>query len=204
VISITQFTPGQQTPALASETPTDCTCSRRTAETRRDPRGQNSRHHTGRLPRDRPSPYWEGTLSHLGTDLHVPVIQGSRWETARRDRLPRAVSEDRGDLCREKRKSPEGIGHACLGGFFFINWEQLPVQCQMLIFSITQIIFPVLKISSTLIFCSTLFIILSKLISYYALRMEKKPHISTRHIGLYCFAPLQLHREFILSSGDYT
>lgn len=32
------------------------------------------------------------------------------------------------------------------------------------------------KISSTLIFCSALFIILSKLILYYALRMKKNPH----------------------------
>lgn len=29
--------------------------------------------------------------------------------------------------------------------FFFIIWERFTAQCQMLIFSITQIIFPVLK-----------------------------------------------------------
>lgn len=60
------------------------------------------------------------------------------------------------------------------------------------------------KIASTLIFCSTLFIILSKLILYYALRMKKNPHISAKHVWLHCFTPSQLYIEFTLSSVDYT
>lgn len=59
------------------------------------------------------------------------------------------------------------------------------------------------KTSSTLILCSILFIILSKLILYYALRM-KKSHISAKHIWLYYFTPLELHMEFILSSVEQT
>lgn len=113
-------------------------------------------------------------------------------------------SEDRPYLLRYERKQAAGTGHVCLEEVFFFHYlgTVRSAMPDAHIFHHTNYISGV-KTSSTLILCSILFIILSKLISYYALRM-KKSHISAKHIWLYYFTPLELHMEFILSSVEQT
>lgn len=87
---------------------------------------------------------WEETQAHPGPDPQSPLIEGSRWQTGQRERAWEVMLEGRGvsgGTSPDPLQKPATLPQKGL----FISWEQFAVQCQMLIFSIAQIIFPVLK-----------------------------------------------------------
>ena len=140
-----------------------------------DPLRSNRRYYFGRLLSDGPLVYWEEIQSHPGTDLNSPLIQGSRWETARREGLSHGCFR-RQRVSLERQAKIICRNWPCLLGRFFFHYLGMvhSAMPDAPIFHHTNYISGV-KTSSTLIFCSTLFIILSKLILYYALRMKKTP-----------------------------